>query len=438
MKLSHSNRLFDRARQSVPGGVNSPARAFKAVGMKPLFIERAKGSKVYDADGNEFIDYVGSWGPMILGHANEIVVEALAKAARDGVSYGAPTELEIVMAELVKEFFPSMDLVRMVNSGTEAAMSAIRLARAHKGRDKIVKFIGCYHGHADYLLVKAGSAAATLGVPDSPGVPADFGKHTLLAGYNRLDEVRELFDAYPEEIAAVVVEPIAGNMGFVLPRPGFLQGLRELCDRYGALLLFDEVMTGFRVARGGAQELFGVVPDLSCLGKVIGGGLPVGCYGGRRELMEKVAPLGKVYQAGTLSGNPLAMIAGIETLKVLRDPEVYRDLSEKTSLLIQGWKDVARKRSVPFQADFACSMFGFFFSENEVRDFDSSAASDIPFFVEFFKRMLAQGVYLAPSSFEAGFMSACHEEDEIERTIRAFDVAVRETLESRSVQAPFS
>jgi glutamate-1-semialdehyde 2,1-aminomutase len=425
MQLVKSNELFRRAQSSIPGGVNSPVRAFRSVGLTPLFIEKANGCYIYDADGNEFIDYVGSWGPMILGHAHPAVLEKIKSVMANGLSFGAPTELEIQMAEQIKAMMPTIELVRMVNSGTEATMSAIRVARGYTGRDKIIKFSGCYHGHADYLLVKAGSGATTLGTPDSLGVPDSFAEQTLIAQYNNLDDVGELVDAHSGEIAAIILEPVAGNMGVIAPKPGFLQGLRTICDREGIILIFDEVMTGFRVAKGGAQELFHVVPDLTTLGKIIGGGLPVGAYGGRQDIMEKVAPVGGVYQAGTLSGNPIAMAAGLATLKELDKPEIYDDLGSKTNWLMGEMEDVLKKYSVPYTCQKIGSMFGFFFIDRKVHCYEDALKCDTARFTQFFREMLNQGVYLAPSAFEAGFMSAAHSESDLEKTRDAFTVSIQ-------------
>lgn len=425
MQLVKSNELFRRAQSSIPGGVNSPVRAFRSVGLTPLFIEKANGCFIYDVDGNEFIDYVGSWGPMILGHAHPAVLEKIQSVMANGLSFGAPTELEIQLAEQIKAMMPTIELVRMVNSGTEATMSAIRVARGYTGRDKIIKFSGCYHGHADYLLVKAGSGATTLGTPDSLGVPDSFAKQTLIAQYNNLDDVGELVNAHSGEIAAIILEPVAGNMGVIAPKPGFLQGLRAICDREGIILIFDEVMTGFRVAKGGAQELFHIVPDLTTLGKIIGGGLPVGAYGGRQDIMEKVAPLGGVYQAGTLSGNPIAMAAGLATLKELDKPEIYDDLGSKTNWLMGEMEGVLNKYSVPYTCQKIGSMFGFFFIDREVHCYEDALKCDTVRFTQFFREMLNQGVYLAPSAFEAGFMSAAHSESDLEKTRDAFSVSIQ-------------
>lgn len=419
-QFSQSTKAFNEAKRYIPGGVNSPVRSFRGVGGTPPFIARAAGSKLVDIDGNEYIDYVLSWGPMILGHSHPAVNQALVSAVEHGVSYGAPTLLETELAKLVNRLVPSMELVRMVNSGTEATMSALRLARAYTQRNKIVKFTGCYHGHHDSLLVKAGSGAATFGVPDSPGVPDSIANTTVTVDYNDFAQLESVFAEQSEEIAAVIIEPVPGNMGMVLPQPGYLQQVRELTARYGSLLIFDEVMSGFRVALGGAQALFGIQPDLTCLGKVIGGGLPVGAYGGRREIMEYIAPAGPVYQAGTLSGNPLAMTAGITTLRIIaEDPDFYPALSKKTEKLTKGIFTQAEKAGLNLQYHYLGGMFGLFFSDQPVVDYDSAKRSDLAAFNVFFHCMLEQGVYLAPSQFEAGFMSAAHSEEDIDQTIAA-------------------
>ncbi|RMG60948.1 MAG: glutamate-1-semialdehyde-2,1-aminomutase [Deltaproteobacteria bacterium] len=426
MKTARSRRLFREAQKHIPGGVNSPVRAFRSVGGTPLFITRAKGSKVYDADGNVFIDYVASWGPMILGHAPADVVREVAKAAKNGTSYGAPTELEVTLAKLIKSFFPSIEQVRLVSSGTEAAMSAIRLARGYTGRDRIIKFAGCYHGHADSLLVRAGSGATTLGVPDSPGVPKGLARETLTARYNDLDSVKRLVKANRGKIACIIVEPIPGNMGVILPRPGFLEGLREIADKEGIVLIFDEVISGFRVAPGGAQELFGIPADLTVLGKIIGGGLPVGAFGGKREIMEHISPTGPVYQAGTLSGNPLAVTAGIATLTRLKDRKLYRDLEEKTAALVEALRDLAGRYGVPSVINRVGSMFTAFFTDlKEVTDYDSARKSDTEKYARYFHGMLERGVYFAPSQFEAAFVSAAHTKKDIDATIRAAEEVLR-------------
>ena len=429
MKTDASDRLFAAARARIPGGVNSPVRAFRSVGRNPLFIARASGARITDADGNEFIDYVGSWGPMILGHAHPRVVEAVRKAAENGTSFGAPTELEVRMANLVASFVPSIEVIRMVNSGTEATMSAVRLARAFTRREKIVKFEGCYHGHADAFLIKAGSGAMTLSVPDSPGVPAGVASGTLTARYNDLASVHSLMEAHRGSIAALIVEPVVGNMGCVPPAGGFLQGLRELCTAEGVVRIFDEVMTGFRLARGGAQERYGVVPDLTTLGKIIGGGLPVGAYGGKREIMELIAPSGPVYQAGTLSGNPLAMAAGFETLSIIAsDISFYSRLETKSERLARGIGENLRELGLPLTQNRVGSMSTLFFTTGAVRDYETAAASDTKRFGAYFREMLERGVYLAPSQFEAGFVSMAHTDEEIDRTIGANREALRQAF----------
>jgi glutamate-1-semialdehyde 2,1-aminomutase len=428
--LAHTSEvLFEEAQHYMPGGVNSPVRAFRAVGGTPRFIARAAGSKVYDVDGREYIDYVASWGPMILGHAHPEVVQAVQRAAELGTSYGAPTETEVILARLICEAFPSIELVRLVSSGTEAAMSAIRLARGYTKRDLIVKFDGCYHGHTDGLLVQAGSGATTFGVPNNGGVPASYAQQTLSLPFNSLAAVREAFARYRGDIAAVVLEPIPGNMGVVLPASGFLQGLRELTTQAGTLLVFDEVITGFRVLYGGAQHLYGITPDLTILGKIIGGGLPVGAFGGRRDIMEQIAPLGPVYQAGTLSGNPLAVTAGIETLRLLREPGLYERLEAKARQLCDGVQAAAQRAGVPVYATRIGSMFCTFLTDQPVTDYASASTSDTMRFRRYFHSLLDAGVYVAPSQFEAGFISTVHGDDDIERTIeasyRAFQAAVR-------------
>lgn len=417
---TRSQELFAAAQRHIPGGVNSPVRAFRGVGQEPIFFERAQGPYLFDADGRRYIDYVGSWGPMILGHAHPEVLAAVIERVHGGLSFGAPTELETQMAEKVCELVPSLDLVRMVSSGTEATMSAIRLARGYTGRDKLVKFEGCYHGHSDSLLVKAGSGALTLGEPSSPGVPAALAALTLTLAYNDLDQVRDTFARLGGEIACVIVEPVAGNMNCIPPRPGFLEGLRALCDQYGALLVFDEVMTGFRVARGGAQARYGVTPDLTTLGKIIGGGMPVGAFGGRRDVMEKISPLGPVYQAGTLSGNPVAMAAGLKTLELVCAEGFYERLEATTTALVEGLTARAKAAGIPLTANRAGGMFGIFFTEApEVTDFAGATGCDLGRFRAFFHAMLERGVYLAPSAFEAGFVSAAHQETEIADTLNA-------------------
>ena len=419
-----SQKLFARALQALPGGVNSPVRAFKAVGGSPHFIARASGARITDIDGNTFIDYIGSWGPMIHGHAPRGLTTALARQAKLGTSFGAPSPLEVELAELVRTLVPSIERVRFVNSGTEATMSAARVARGATGREKIVKFEGCYHGHADAFLVAAGSGALTFGTPTSPGVPAGAVAPTLLASFNDLESVERLFSANPGEIAGIIVEPIAGNMGTVLPEPGFLQGLRSLCDAHGSVLIFDEVMTGFRVAPGGAQALYGIRPDLTCLGKIIGGGLPVAAYGGRGDLMDRVSPAGPIYQAGTLSGNPLAMAAGLWSLKRL-SRGLYRKLSAMGHALAAGLADAARDAQVPLQVNAMGSMITPFFSAERVRDFKSAVTSDTAAFGVFFREMLARGVYLPPSQFEAWFISGAHTPRDIAKTVDAARAAMK-------------
>jgi glutamate-1-semialdehyde 2,1-aminomutase len=426
--MNNSDNLFSEATRVIPGGVNSPVRAFKSVGRNPLFITSAQGSRVVDADGASYIDYVGSWGPMIAGHANETILEAIFRAARDGTSFGAPTEKETHLARLVIEAVPSIEKVRMVNSGTEATMSAIRLARGVTGRDRIIKFNGCYHGHSDGLLVRAGSGALTLGTPDSPGVPADYARNTLVAEYNDLGSVEILFEKHMGEIAAVIVEPVPGNMGVIVPNPGFLQGLRDLTAREGALLIFDEVMSGFRVALGGAQDLYGVTPDLTTLGKIIGGGLPVGAYGGKEEIMSSISPEGPVYQAGTLSGNPLAMAAGIATLGILMRPGVYQELEGKSASLARGMAGVNRKMGAELAFNRVGSMFTTFFTPGSVTDFDGAKRSDTVLFGKYFQAMLEEGVYLAPSQFEAAFVSLAHSEEDIDATVHAHEKALSRIL----------
>lgn len=419
MNHQRSSQLFQQAKISIPGGVNSPVRAFKSVGADPLFIKRASGPYIYDEDDNSFIDYVGSWGPMIVGHCHPDVVAAVKQTMDNGASFGAPTEREITLANMVIDAVPSIEMVRMVSSGTEATMSAIRLARGYTGRDNILKFSGCYHGHADALLVKAGSGAATFGVPDSPGVPADFAKHTLTSEYNSLESVKALVANNKDTIACIIVEPVAGNMGTVPPQEGFLEGLRDICSNEGIVLIFDEVMSGFRVAYGGAQELFGVTPDMTTLGKIIGGGLPVGAFGGKREIMEKLSPSGGVYQAGTLSGNPLAMSAGIATLNILKQPGFYQKLEEKSRAVAEGIAKAAKDAGFPLYSTRVGSMFCAFFTKGEVRDWPSAAQCDTKAFAKYFLAMLDQGIYLAPSQFETAFVSAAHSEADIEKTIAA-------------------
>jgi glutamate-1-semialdehyde 2,1-aminomutase len=425
VKSNRSRELFERARKSIPGGVNSPVRAFGSVGGTPRFLERGEGCRVWDADGNEYIDYVGSWGPLILGHADPGVLRAVSDAMARGTSFGAPTELEIELAEAVCAAVPGVERVRMVSSGTEATMSALRLARAATGRPRILKFEGCYHGHADALLLGAGSGVATLGIPGSPGVPAAFTELTIQAPYNDPAAVASAFARWGDEIACVIVEPVAGNMGCILPEPDFLPELRALCDRFGVLLIFDEVITGFRVAFGGAQERFGVTPDLTCLGKVVGGGLPAAAYGGRRDLMDRMAPEGPVYQAGTLSGNPLSMAAGLETLRRLSLPGTYQKLEETSRQLADGFQELAREADVELSTCAVGGLFGFFFHPGPVRDFEAARKADADRFGRFFAEALAKGVYLAPSPYECGFVSLAHEPADVEATLEAAAHAMR-------------
>lgn len=421
--MNHNNSIqeFQRAKNSIPGGVNSPARAFRSVGGNPVFIAKAKGSRMWDIDGNEYIDYVSSWGPMIVGHADDRVIEAINDAAQRGTSYGAPTVGETNMAEMIKKMKPSMDIVRMVNSGTEATMSALRLARGYTGRDKFIKFEGCYHGHADSFLIKAGSGALTLGLPDSPGVTKGTAQDTLTAKYNDLEGVAELFESHGNDIAAVILEPVVGNMGVVIPDKEFLEGLRGLTQKYGALLIFDEVMTGFRLAKGGAQEYFGITPDITCLGKIIGGGLPVGAYGGPKEIMEHLAPAGPVYQAGTLSGNPLAMAAGLATLKIIDEtPEFHANLEAKSARLEEGLKKNLKQTGHKGVVNRVGSMITLFFTDKEqVKSFDDASTSDTEKFGKYFRAMLDQGIYLPPSQYEAAFIPGCITDEEIDKTIEA-------------------
>ena len=426
MQARISSELFQRAQQRIPGGVNSPVRAFKAVGGNPIFIKRASGSRLYDVDGNEYLDYIGSWGAMILGHAHEQVTAALENTLRQGTSFGAPTAGEVRLAELINEAVPSVELVRLVNSGSEAAMGVLRVARGYTGRDKIIKFEGCYHGSVDALLVKAGSGATTLGIPDSPGVPDSFTEHTLLAEFNNLNSVLELVETHPEEIAGIILEPVAGNMGMIAPERNFLQGLRDLCDRAGILLIFDEVMTGFRVDFGGAQELFNIIPDLSLFGKVIGGGLPVGAYGGRQDIMLKVAPAGPVYQAGTLSGNPIAVAAGLATLELLKSENPFPELACKSAWLTQELQSAAKKVGIPLQTVCMGGLFGLFFSADPIRNYQDALKSDTARFTKFFQSMLRQGIYLPPSAFESLFLSTAHSDDDLEQTVVAARTAFKE------------
>ncbi|MBU8905065.1 glutamate-1-semialdehyde 2,1-aminomutase [Desertibacillus haloalkaliphilus] len=422
MSYEKSIAAFEKAKPLMPGGVNSPVRAFKSVNMEPVYMEKGKGSKITDIDGNEYIDYVLSWGPLILGHADDQVVEQLKKTTELGTSFGAPHELETKLAELVIERVPSIDVVRMVNSGTEATMSALRLARGYTGRNKIVKFEGCYHGHGDSLLIKAGSGVATLGLPDSPGVPETIAQNTLTVPYNDLDSLKLAFEKFGDDIAAVIVEPVAGNMGVVPPQPGFLEALREITTDQGSLLIFDEVMTGFRVGYNCAQGYFNVTPDLTCLGKVIGGGLPVGAYGGKREIMEQIAPSGPIYQAGTLSGNPLAMTAGYETLSQLT-PEHYQTFEKQAQRLAEGLSAAATKHDIPHTTNIAGSMVGFFFTNEDVINFEKASTSNLDYFANYFRYMLEQGVSLPPSQFEGMFLSTAHSDEDIEKTIAAAEVA---------------
>lgn len=435
LNLEKSAAAFEEAKKLMPGGVNSPVRSYRSVDCNPPFIARAEGSHIFDIDGNEYIDYVGSWGPMVVGHAHPQVVKALQEAATRGTSYGAPTLIESQLAKKVMEVYPSMEVIRMVNSGTEATMSALRLARGYTGRNKIVKFIGCYHGHSDSLLVKAGSGMATFGVPDSPGVTPGTAQDTITIPYNDFEAFKAVFAEQGAEIAAVIVEPVAGNMGLVLPKPGYLDLLRKETKEHGALLIFDEVMCGFRASLGGAQAAYAVKPDLTCLGKIIGGGLPVAAYGGRRDIMEQVSPAGPVYQAGTLSGNPLAMTAGLETLRIITappepgEPDYSRVLTIRTKKLVLGVAQKAKEAGVTLQVQQAGSMFGFFFSHREVTDYETSAAADQEAFKVWFKAMLEQGIYLAPSQFETLFMSGAHTDEEIDRTIEAAGVALKKVAD---------
>ena len=422
--MSRSESLFQQAQRRIPGGVNSPVRAFKGVGGTPVFFRRAEGARMYDEDGRAYIDYVGSWGPMIVGHNHPRVIAAVQEQVGLGLSFGAPTAIEISMADKVCELVPSMDMVRMVNSGTEATMSAIRLARGYTGRTRIVKFEGCYHGHSDSLLVKAGSGALTLGVPDSPGVPADLAAHTITLTYNNLDDVRRVFAETGDEIAAVIVEPVAGNMNCIPPVPGFLEGLREICDEYDTVLVFDEVMTGFRVSLGGAQACYGVMPDLTTLGKIIGGGMPVGAFGGRRDIMEQIAPLGPVYQAGTLSGNPVAMSAGLTVLELITEPGFHEQLGRRVTRLLSGLRERADAAGIPLITSQAGAMWGMFFTDRKsVECLDQVMRCDRERFGHFFHAMLEEGIYLAPSAFEAGFISSAHSDADIDETLAAAEKA---------------
>lgn len=430
MNTNKSEKLFAEAQKHLPGGVNSPVRAFKSVGRNPLYIKKAKGARMTDVDGNKFVDYIGSWGPMILGHAHKNVISAIKKSANDGTSFGANSEPEIKLAQMIKKFVPSVEIVRMVNSGTEATMSAMRLARAFTRRNKIIKFEGCYHGHGDAFLIKAGSGVATLGLPDSPGVTASTARDTLTAVYNDIESVQKLVEKNKDAVAAIFIEPVAGNMGLVKSDEKFLNDLRELCTLENILLIFDEVMTGFRLARGGAQELYNIKPDLTTFGKIIGGGLPVGAYGGRREIMEMIAPSGAVYQAGTLSGNPLAMTAGLETLKIIdKDKNFYKKLNENCEYLYAGLTDANEKLGVNYTFNRCGSMFTMFFSGEPVTDFASAKTSDTKLFALYFNRMLERGVYLPPSQFEACFVSAAHAKTDFDRTIKAHHASLKEALE---------
>ena len=416
---TRSETLFTEAQRYIPGGVNSPVRAFRGVGGTPIFFKRGEGAYLYDEDNRRYIDYVGSWGPMIVGHAHPAVVQAVQAAAANGLSFGAPTEMETIMARRICELVPSMELTRMCNSGTEATMSAIRLARGVTGRNIIIKFEGCYHGHSDSLLIKAGSGALTLGVPTSPGVPAALAEYTVTLPYNDLPEVQQAFAALGEKIAGVIVEPVAGNMNCIPPAPGFLAGLRELCTQYESVLIFDEVMTGFRVALGGAQQLYGVTPDITTLGKVIGGGMPVGAFGGKRAIMEQLAPLGPIYQAGTLSGNPVALAAGLTTLDLIAKPHFHADLAAKTQQLCEALVAVASEAGVPLTANYVGGMFGLFFTTAQVSRYAQATACDLERFKAFFHGMLAEGIYLAPSAFEAGFLSSAHSKNDLDATVTA-------------------
>ncbi len=419
MDSAKSKKLFDRAQKLIPGGVNSPVRACQSVGAEPLFIDRAEGCFIFDADGNRYIDYIGSWGPMILGHRHPAVIEAVSAVLERGTSFGAPIDLEVQLAQMVVDAVPSVEIVRMVNSGTEASMSAVRLARGVTERELIIKFDGCYHGHADTLLVAAGSGVATLGIPGSPGIPDSIAQHTLSLPYNDVDAINRIMSEKGELVAGIIVEPVAGNMGLVRPDKGFLETLRQLCDRHGSILIFDEVMTGFRVAYGGAQSLYGIFPDLTCFGKIIGGGLPVGAYGGKQDLMCQVAPRGSVYQAGTLSGNPVAMAAGIATLDQIRKEGFYEALDQTADRLLKGLEEAAQKAGIPAQAQRVGSMLGFFFNDRAVKNFDDAKTSDLEKFSTFYNGLRQAGVYVAPSQFEALFVSAAHQNEHIEATIAA-------------------
>ncbi|MDH3342212.1 MAG: glutamate-1-semialdehyde 2,1-aminomutase [Gammaproteobacteria bacterium] len=417
--MSTMHEQFQAAQNHIPGGVNSPVRAFRSVGGDPIFIKKARGAYIVDTQGKQYIDYVGSWGPMILGHAHPEVIDAVKAAADNGLSFGAPTEIETIMADKICEIVPSMEMVRMVSSGTEATMSAIRLARGYTGRDKILKFEGCYHGHSDSLLVKAGSGALTQGVPDSAGVPASLAEHTLTLPYNNLDKVSELLTEVGDQLACIIIEPVAGNMNCIPPVEGYLEGIRELCTKHGVVLIFDEVMTGFRVALGGAQSHYGITPDLTTLGKVIGGGMPVGAFGGKREIMEKIAPLGPVYQAGTLSGNPIAMTAGLKTLELISAPGFFDELHKKVIYLTDGILGAASSAGITMTCNRVGGMFGLFFSEQQVNGFEQATQCNLDQFKQFFHGMLDEGIYMAPSAYEAGFVSTMHSNDELDKTIAA-------------------
>ena len=431
MEVKRSRELFEEAKKYIPGGVNSPVRAFKSVGDVPRFIEKAKGSHIWDVDGNEYVDYVCSWGPMILGHAHPKVVEAIKEQAEKGTSYGAPTELEVELAKMIVELVPSVEKVRMVNSGTEATMSAIRLARGYTGRNKVIKFEGGYHGHVDSLLVKAGSGLTTFGVPTSPGIPEDFAKHTITVPFNDIDALKRVLDEVGNDVAAVIMEPVMANAGLILPEPGFLEKVREITQEKGVVLIFDEVITGFRLSLGGAQEYFGITPDLSCFGKIIGGGLPVGAFGGKREIMDYLAPEGPVYQAGTLSGNPLAMAAGIATLKELQKEGVYEELRRKTEKLSEGLKEAAKSAGVYDKVSFKSieSISIVYFTPKDVKNYQDALTSNTEAYAVFFRRMLREGIYLAPSQFEVAFMSTAHTQEDIEKTVKAAEVAFKEAGE---------
>lgn len=429
MEIKKSETLFEEGKRFIPGGVNSPVRAFKSVGGNPVFMARGEGSRMYDVDGNSYIDYIGSWGPHIFGHNPPFIKEAVIKALENGSSFGAPTEMEVKMARLITSLVPSVEMVRMVNSGTEATMSAIRVARGYTGREKIIKFEGCYHGHADFFLIKAGSGALTLGEPNSPGVTKGTAADTLIARYNDLENVRELVKSNKDEVAAIIIEPVVGNMGVVVPTEDFINGLRELCTEEGIVFIFDEVMTGFRVSKGGAQELFGITPDLTTFGKIIGGGLPVGAFGGKREIMEKLAPLGPVYQAGTLSGNPLAMAAGYAALHHIQEnPEIYQELEDKTDRLEEGFRENHAKFEKSYRINRVGSMISLFFTEEPVYDFDSAFKSDTALFGKFFHGMLKRGIYIPPAQFEAWFLSTALSNEEIDLTIRAHYETLQEIL----------